>query len=169
MSTKTLIQTITVGAGGAASIDFTSIPATYDDLVLEVSGRGSGASGPQNLRLKLNGAVVNYSGKYLQGSGTVATSGNLATTYIYAGEVPDTSQTANVFNSTFIYFPNYLSGNYKSFSIDNVEETNAAGAYALLAAGLWADVSAINAISAYLTTGNFVQYSMASLYGIKNS
>jgi hypothetical protein len=34
MATYTLINSVTVGSGGAANIEFTSIPATYTDLNL---------------------------------------------------------------------------------------------------------------------------------------
>ena len=35
-NTYVAIATVTVGSGGAASIDFTSIPATYTDLVVKL-------------------------------------------------------------------------------------------------------------------------------------
>ena len=35
------IATVTVGAGGAASIDFTSIPGTYTDLLVLISARST--------------------------------------------------------------------------------------------------------------------------------
>ena len=38
-TTYKAISTVTVGSGGAASITFSSIPATYTDLVLKISGR----------------------------------------------------------------------------------------------------------------------------------
>ena len=38
-NTFVLLASTTVGSGGASSIDFTSIPATYTDLVVKVSGR----------------------------------------------------------------------------------------------------------------------------------
>jgi hypothetical protein len=41
-TTYTLINSsVTVGSGGAADIEFTSIPATYTDLLLVLSGRGT--------------------------------------------------------------------------------------------------------------------------------
>ena len=38
------IQTVTVGSGGAASIDFTSIPQTYTDLKIVLSARTNRAN-----------------------------------------------------------------------------------------------------------------------------
>ena len=42
-TTYTLISSVTVGSGGAASIEFTSIPADYTDLLLKVSMRCAGS------------------------------------------------------------------------------------------------------------------------------
>jgi len=42
---QTLIASATVGSGGAASVDFTGIPATYTDLAILVSGRSGDTGG----------------------------------------------------------------------------------------------------------------------------
>jgi hypothetical protein len=49
--TYTAIKTVTVGSGGAANIDFTSIPQTYTDLVLKVSARMNRAVDRQSLNV----------------------------------------------------------------------------------------------------------------------
>ena len=38
-TTFTKIASVTVGSGGASSIDFTSIPSTYTDLCVKLSTR----------------------------------------------------------------------------------------------------------------------------------
>jgi hypothetical protein len=38
-NTYTLISSVTVGSGGAANMGFTSIPATYTDLLVKLSAR----------------------------------------------------------------------------------------------------------------------------------
>ena len=40
--TFTQIASVTVGSGGAASIDFTSIPSTYTDLCIKTSIKEKG-------------------------------------------------------------------------------------------------------------------------------
>ena len=169
MSTHIKISTITVGVGGAASIDFTSIPATYTDLLLVLSGRGSTASVTVGLRCTFNGSAVSYSGRYLQGDGASASSGTSSTASLYLGETVGSTATASVFSSQSIYIPNYTSANYKSVSSDSVSETNAVTIYATLTAGLWSVTSAINQVTLFPTSGNFAQYSSATLYGIKSS
>jgi hypothetical protein len=67
-----------------------------------------------------------------------------------------------------IYIPNYAGSSNKSVSIDSVTENNATGAYSGLTAALFASTAAITSFG--ISTGsNFVQYSTATLYGIKNS
>ena len=41
MATFTKIASATVGSGGASSIEFTSIPSTYTDLVIKLSMRSA--------------------------------------------------------------------------------------------------------------------------------
>jgi hypothetical protein len=50
-----------------------------------------------------------------------------------------------------------------------MQETNATAATMYLTSGLWSTTSAINQITLISYGASFVQYSMATLYGIKNS
>jgi len=167
-NTFELIASSTVGAGGASSIDFTSIPSTYTDLVLKVSARGS-AGGPNGLFIAFNGSTSNFTGKYLQGAGTGTPSSSSLARYIGTEVAP--TFTANTFGNAEVYIPNYASSNNKSFSADAVSENNATEAYATLAAGLWSITTAINQVTLTISSGssNFVQYSTAYLYGVKNA
>lgn len=165
------IASVTVGSGGASSIDFTSIPSTYTDLCVKLSARTSGTlSRSESIYLRFNGVTTSsYSDRYLQGSGSSASSGSGSTTYIYIGEQPQSPSTASTFGNAEIYIPNYAGSNNKSLSVDNVQEDNQTTAYATLVAGLWSNSAAITSIKVYPTLSNFVQYSTATLYGIKNS
>jgi hypothetical protein len=165
-NTYTLIASSTVGSGGAASIDFTSIPSTYTDLVLKISTRNAGTN-IQNLLMKLNTATTNFTYRYVEGNGASASSGSGTTGAI--GGVDGSNATANTFNSLDIYFPNYAGSTNKSFSVDAVTENNGTTAYADLNAFLWSNTAAINAISIYAASSNLVQYSTAYLYGVKNA
>ena len=60
----------------------------------------------------------------------------------------------------------------KTYSVESVSENNASsgGTYQILTAGYWGNTSAITVVTlAMLFGSNYVQYSSASLYGIKNS
>ena len=73
--TYTLISTVTVGAGGAASIDFNSIPGTYTDLLLVVSVRSTRpAATNDGLFMSINGS----------GSSTTGSGINSISAYIIA-------------------------------------------------------------------------------------
>ena len=169
MATFIKISTITVGSGGAASIDFTSIPATYTDLVIKVAARTDRASTNDYFYMKFNGSTSGYTDKSLYGNGSVAQSetGN-STTAAFMFAVPGASNTASAFGNADIYIPNYASANYKSVSSDAVIENNATAAIAGLNANLWSNTAAITSI-ALNSIGSFVQYSSATLYGIKSS
>lgn len=158
-------STVTVGAGGAASMTFSSIPATYTDLLLVHSTRAD--QGAQyGINISFNGSSASFTGKYLQGNGSAASSGSSAQ---FIGISPGTGYTANTFGNGYVYIPNYAGSTNKSFSADDVIENNATTTYADLAAGLWSNTAAITSISIAAASANFVQYSTASLYGISKS
>lgn len=171
MATYKLISSVTVGAGGAASLSLTSIPADYTDLVFKFSGRRS-TSSPYNVRLTFNSSGgTAYSGRYLLSDGSSAFSGSASgQPHIELFYSPGTSETSNTFNNTEIYIPNYTGSQNKSLSADMVSENN--GTTVVLngfTAGLWSSSSAITSITMTPESGSFVQYSTAYLYGIKSS
>jgi hypothetical protein len=170
-NTFELIASSTVGSGGAASIDFTSIASTWTDLCLKASLRSSDAAAFVNYTLKFNGSGgTAYSVKLLYGTGSSATSAS--SSGVAAGDYgfqDGAGATASTFANVEIYIPNYAGSNYKSWSTDQVQENNATAAYAGLLAGLWSNTAAINQVTLTSSAGNFVQYSTAYLYGVKNA
>lgn len=163
-TTYKAIATVTVGAGGASSIDFTSIPGTYTDLLIKTSVRSNQANNAQSLTIKFNGSGSNFTSRIIEGSGSGVSS---FTGTNLVGNVQGTSSTASTFSNLDIYIPNYAGSTNKSYSADGVTENNGTVAYATLCAGLWSQTSAITSIS--LNIDFLVQYSTATLYGIKNS
>lgn len=167
-NTYTLIASNTLSTT-TASVTFSSIPATYTDLVILSSTRdGTNADNNSEFKVKFNGSATSYSNKYLQGSGSAASSGTYGTTYLYTGETDSNTATASTFGSSTIYIPNYTSANNKSVSSDLVSEENTSVSYATLTAGLWSNAAAITSIE-FTCNGSFAQYSNFYLYGIKNS
>jgi hypothetical protein len=162
-------STVTVGSGGAASIDFTSIPGTYTDLLLKVSTRSDLANAFSASSLSFNSNTANYSWRELFGVGNSQGSNNGSDITKGSAQVTGASATASTFSNIEIYIPNYASANYKSFSVDGVTENNATSAAAVLYAYLWSNVAAITSIALTANTGNYVQYSTATLYGISKS
>lgn len=167
-ATYTLISSVTVGSGGAASISFSSIPQTYTDLVVKLSTRITNAVDVYGVLVSINGAT-NASGfnwRRLQGDGSAASS--QSGTNGFAGHVEGTTYTANTFGNSELYFPNYTGSASKTFSIDDVTENNGTAAYAILTAVVWNTSSAITSFS-FTSAGTYAQYSTAYLYGISNA
>ena len=169
--TMTLIGTpITVGSGGASSVTFSSIPATYTDLVLRLSARGSTTSVAGNLYLTFN-AQAQGSITTLLGDGTTATSNRFS----YSGfqytrlDNPNANATASTFSNVEFYFPYYQSTASKPFSLSSAVEQNATLGYISAQAGLHAGTSGITSIDIAPDSGSFVQYSSFYLYGISNA
>jgi hypothetical protein len=171
--TYTLIASSTVGSGGSANIDFTSIPGTYTDLLVKCSARTNRTGSYEDaIKITFNGSGGSaYSVIRLYGDGASASSSSgTSAANILPYSVSSNTVTANTFGTFDLYVPNYLSSNYKSASIDMVSEANATNAIAGLAAGLWASTSAITQITLAPNVGTlFLQYTTAYLYGIKNS
>lgn len=171
MSTYELIDSIEVGSGGAASMSLTSIPATYTDLVFKYTGRRS-TSSPYNVRLTFNGSGgTAYSGIYMFTDGSTRFSGAVSSAaFLELFYGSGTSITADTFNSTDIYVPNYTGSQNKTISADMVGENNATLVVLNgFVAGTWASSSAITSITLTPESGSFVQYSTLYVYGIKSS
>ena len=159
---KTLIQRKEVGAGGAASIEFTSIPSTYTDLYLVVSLRTTFTTDQDHVDLLFNGSSANQTHRLMRGDGSSAASFTLSRMYTNSN-----SSTSNTFGNMAFYIPNYTSSNAKIISTDSVTEGNAASENQAIQATLWNDTSSISSIEIVsANSANFVQYSSASLYGV---
>jgi len=177
-NTFTLISSVTVGSGGTtSSINFTSIPQTYTDLKLVCSLRGDttnsdiGITGFQTHYIRLNNNLGSlHSGRYLQGNGSAASSGsNGPETIWHAPGSTNASVTANTFANSELYIPNYSGSKKKSASIDMAGENNETTSGLFLSALFFDDTTAITGIEVFTSSGNFVQYSTAYLYGISNA
>lgn len=162
------IASVTVGAGGASSIDFTSIPSTYTDLVLKMSTRTSASTITGRAYVSFNGVNTNQTRILLLGNGS--SSSSASSTGIATDRGTGNSATASTFANMEMYIPNYTSSNFKSVSIDAVGENNATEAYTGLIAGLWSATAAITQITLDPSDGgNWMQYTTATLYGIKKN
>jgi len=169
-NTYTKIALVSVGAGGSSTISFSSIPATYTDLVVKLSVRTNRANVGDDFAINFNGSAASFSGKQLAGSGSVAFSQNAIGSGTGIAIVDGGNDTASTFSNLEVYIPNYAGSTNKSLSVDGVEENNAAAAYSMLSANLWSNTAAITSISfASLNSATIQQYSTATLYGIKNS
>ena len=169
--TMTLVQTITVGSGGAASIEFTGIPSDADDLLLVVNARTAYAGTGDNIVARFNSdSANNYTYRWLYGNGSSAGSGTGSISGILGISASGSTSTANTFGNSAVYIPNYAGSTNKSASCDAVNENNATGATQFINAGIWNNTAAITTITLVSTTSSTIsQYSTASLYKIKKA
>lgn len=172
MSTNmTLIETKTVGSGGAANIEFTSIPQTYTDLYLVCSLRMTEAGTDNWAMLTFNniGGTSNNA-IFIRGNGSTAVSASGLNADFMRGVIANgATSTASTFASGSVYIPNYTSTTTnKSASIESAMENNATYGYLPLTAALVTNTAAVTSIKLVPFSGTWVQHSSASLYGISN-
>ena len=163
-SSRFLIASNTL-TGTASSVTFSSIPATYTDLILKISARNTGAGAAY---LTFNGVSTSlYSNTELQGTGSLAQSVRTSSAVRITLNDFFVSTTANTFANNEIYVPSYLASQNKPVSNISAAEANATLAYITATAGLFRDTTAISSIT--LNTGGFAAGSTFWLYGLKNS
>lgn len=164
-----LVQSITVGAGGAANIEFTSIPQTGTHLLIALSSRNSIAG--YAVTMSFNGSTAtNYAVQVLYGDGANGKYAQRLTTQpsLELGASSGGTDTANIFGMHEIIIYDYTSSQTKSISVNSVSETNtSANAYQTFVAGEWLLTDAISSILLKPGgTATFAQYTSASLYRI---
>lgn len=163
-----LLSSNTLGST-ATSVTFTSIPATYSDLLLKVSARG-----PETfVYIKFNGdgVTTNYASTYLRGSTVISNRSSGADVFpVYGGTNLDT-YVANTFSNTEFYIPSYTASQSKAiYGVGSAEDTNNSVNFLSLNAGYYSSTTAISSIE--LTLGGISSFAAGSsfyLYGIKNS
>ena len=170
-STYTLIAS-NVLSGTTSSVTFSSIPATYTDLILRISSRISVGAIDWPLSLRFNGdTATNYSNTNLYWSGpSSARFSNQTSATRVLGSTGNTA-TANTFGSIEIYIPSYTASQNKPLSSFGAPETNGTtfddGTQAYV--GLWRNTAAVTSILISQDGSGFVSGSSFYLYGIKNS
>ncbi len=162
-------------SGAVANFSFTSIPATYDDLVVIASGKTdwTGASALNNMMTNWRfnaSAATDYYYSYMRADGTTA--GALAAdsqNYIYIPWQPTSASSNDGWGGLRVIIPGYANtsadkrvesyGGCMQYSLTNGASAGNHG---------WANTSAISQINIY-AYNNFVNGSYFSLYGIKNT
>jgi hypothetical protein len=172
-NTYTLIASSTAGSGGVASITFSSIPATYTDILVKLSARCTTGT-IRNLYLNLNSDTgSNYPFRILYGNGASAASTNSTSEGFsdtaWVGYLGGSTTTASTFGNVEIYIPNYTVSAYKSISSDSVYENNGSTAYSSMHAAIWNSTSAITSLTLKANSGNLAEFSTAYLYGISKT
>ena len=151
------------------TVDFTSIPQTYTDLVLVANVRGARADTIDILNINFNSDTSSiYSYTYMYGTGSTAGSfglGNPSVGYIGIEYIVAANEAANCFTPVIMHFNNYSNTTtYKTAIVRNDIAQNRTSA----TVGLWRSTSAISSIQLKgQLTSNLATGSTFTLYGIK--
>tara|TARA_R110000751_G_scaffold181447_1_gene288160 strand:+ start:14 stop:544 length:531 start_codon:yes stop_codon:yes gene_type:complete len=173
MAAFTVIDHTEIGVGGAASWTKSSIPSTYDHLLLKISSRSEGGTYYEQLNLQFNSDTgSNYSYTSIYAAGSTVYSGRGTTTVairnLYAN---GSSNTADAFGSINIWIPNYANAsNFKQAITNSVTASDSTTDWQwtlFTGGGLWQSTAAISEVSVSPVAANdFAQYSTFTLYGV---
>ena len=169
------IATVTVGAGGAASVTFSSIPSTFTHLQIRGIMRDQRATyGNSGSSYSFNGDNANnYSWHSMQGDGSTATARNATTTYRMAtNSGAARGAPTNTFGAIVVDILDYANtSKFKTAralsGVDINGTVSGYGGVIELVSGNWRSTSAITSITITPENPNYVQYSQFALYGIK--
>jgi hypothetical protein len=160
------IATVTAGAGGAATITFSSISGTYKHLQIRAI-----CTDAANNSVKINfnsDTSTNYAFHFLQGNGATASAGGGANNSF--GVIGAASQgfpsSATIFGAIICDILDYANTNkFKTIRTLNGYDANGSGTVEFTSS-LWRSTSAITTIVLDMNN-NFSENSSFALYGIK--
>ena len=165
------ISTVTVGAGGASSVVFSSIPSTFKHLQIRYIARGT-ASTSSNLDLEMyfntdTTQSANYRQHRLIGTGA-AVSSDTYSGYITPGRIATTGALTNNFAVSVCDILDYTNTNKNKVirALSGLDNNDTTGLI-FFDSGVWLNTAAISTITLTQSTYNISQYSQFALYGIK--
>jgi hypothetical protein len=161
------IATVTVGAGGASNITFSSIPSTYQHLQIRALSLNNVGNDYIFVKFNSDATSANYRQHYLLGDGASAAAG--ATTGSLGARTYTTYGPNNYFTAGTMDLLDYANVNkYKTLrSLGGFDTNNTDGGIIWFTSSLWMSTAAVNQIDLRQQSGNFKQYSSFALYGIK--
>jgi len=165
------IATVTVGSGGSANLEFTSIAADWTHLQLRAIGRTTASANSNYVKLQFNSDTgSNYAYHALYGDGTSALAAAATSqTQTYLQRFTGNNAAASIFGTFIVDILDYDNTNkYKTIRQLGGFDRNGAGVI-YLTSGLWMSNNAITSIKLTPESGNFAQYSHFALYGIKGA
>jgi hypothetical protein len=167
------IATTTVGAGGVAEIDFTSIPSTFKHLQVRALVRTNRASTRDNLYIYLNNTrtTTSYTTHVLEGDGSAASSagyGSGSGVGAQSVSVLGNSVASQTFSVFIMDILDYADTNKnKTIRMLGGWDSNGSG-YAVLTSNAFLSTAAIDRIGFDPVNGTtLMEYSSFALYGIK--
>lgn len=155
------------------SVTLSSIPATYNDLVLKIVGRSDNASGTEYPFIRFNSDSSSvYSEAYLIGSSSISRNGNNMVSGFYPPVLNSNNATSNSFGIIEMYINQYSKTNAeKPYVAHGTQGTNSSITYfGGFSVGNYYVYTAISSITLTPFNGsNWLPGTSFWLYGIKNS
>jgi hypothetical protein len=171
--TYTLIASNTLGSS-AASVTFSSIPATYTDLFIVCSDIISNRTSSQDIPvIVLNGdTATNYSSTNVDGGSVASSSRWTGTNNALMGFVSDNNSTANpssYLSNFIINFQDYANTTTNKTFISRYNALMSNTSYSRTGSnvGLWRSTAAINSINIGLYYSTYAAGCTFKLYGIE--
>lgn len=158
------IATTTVSSTPTTTVTFTSIPATFTDIILVgVYKRTSG--GATTPRITFNSSSSGYSETLLYGDGTSAVSSRTTSaTYLTGGTAAD-----GIWSYMSMSIFSYAGSTYKTSLYEASTDANGSGRASRMV-GLWQNTSAITSVSILSSSGTGWDIGTTwTLYGIKSA
>jgi hypothetical protein len=168
------IATVTVGGGGAADVEFTSIPGTFTHLQVRGITLGSAAASGSMLYQFNSDTSSNYNSHLLGGNGSVATSH-------FSGGGSETS------GRFYGYYDNLANNNYPLVFVMDILDYANTNKYKtvktlsgmdkngnnygeiFLYSSLWRSTTAVSTLKLFCGGQNLGQYTQFALYGIRSA
>jgi hypothetical protein len=166
------IATVSVGSGGSANVEFTSIPSTFKHLQIRAIGKVVNTTAfAKDVLLQFNSDTGNnYSRHQLAGDGSATSAGaGTSTNHIIIGSFPDNNFGSSFFSSFVCDILDYTDTNKYTVirSIGGYEVNSGTYNGTKFASGLWLNTNAVSSIKIYIDDRNLDQYSHFALYGIE--
>lgn len=168
---KLISETIT--ATSATDVTFSSIPATFRDLEIIISGRGNAAGVTAvNLAIQFNsdtGANYDYELFFRGGAAGMSDVSGVAQTSMIIGQLTGATAPADSPAVVTVFVPNYVGTTFnkqvhgKGFL---KVSTAAAGQNVSSNGGEWRSTAAITAVKVFPASSTFVDGTLVSLHGL---
>ena len=154
-------------AAPAASLDFPSIPQTFQHLRLEAFLRSEAAATSHLCYLRTNGdSTAIYHGQYIQGAAGAVSAGAETNSTGFVFYTSAASSPANHFGANVFDLPAYTTAYVKNCLIAGGLVTAPTALLKIDRFGYWGSVAAITRLTLSTSSGNFAVGSRATLYGL---
>ena len=159
--------------GNASSWTKSSIASSYDHLLILASVRSNRAATYDSLKIGFNANTT--SGDYshislLANSGTPSSGVNTAQAPTFIGDMNGGNNTANTFSNAKIWVPHYSNTTNFTQAVTQLfheDSSTSNGEWGIETdAVLFRSTAAITEVSLHTGSGQFVQYSTFTLYGV---